>query len=208
MVSTGKDRKVKIWDAAGNAAGEMPALDEAGQEVAITVDSKHVVSGDWLGNVRVWLRADPKDEKRLAANPVTLEMSVASNKERHVQLAAVAQAATAELTQQAAQTAAVQKANTDHQSLIATYVAQITELTNGSNQLKVMVDTYATQIAAKQAEGAKTVADVLRREAGLDDVIEPTAEKNLFVAAAPKGQELAGADAAVNFALRGCAHGW
>ena len=174
MVSTGKDRKVKIWDAAGNAAGEMPALDEAGQEVAITVDSKHVVSGDWLGNVRVWLRADPKDEKRLAANPVTLEMSVASNKERHVQLAAVAQAATAELTQQAAQTAAVQKANTDHQSLIATYVAQITELTNGSNQLKVMVDTYATQIAAKQAEVAKTVEGIAAKTA---QVTQTAAEK-------------------------------
>jgi mono/diheme cytochrome c family protein len=174
MVSTGKDRKVKIWDAAGNAAGEMPALDEAGQEVAITVDSKHVVSGDWLGNVRVWLRADPKDEKRLAANPVTLEMSVASNKERHVQLAAVAQAAMAELTQQAAQTAAVQKANTDHQSLIATYVAQITELTNGSNQLKVMVDTYATQIAAKQAEVAKTVEGIAAKTA---QVTQTAAEK-------------------------------
>lgn len=174
MVSTGKDRKVKIWDAAGNAAGEMPALDEAGQEVAITVDSQHVVSGDWLGNVRVWLRADPKDEKRLAANPVTLEMSVASNKERHVQLAAVAQAATAELTQQAAQTAAVQKANTEHQSLIATYVAQITELTNGSNQLKVMVDTYATQIAAKQAEVAKTVEGIAAKTA---QVTQTAAEK-------------------------------
>jgi len=174
MVSTGKDRKVKIWDAAGNAAGEMPALDEAGQEVAITVDSQHVVSGDWLGNVRVWLRADPKDEKRLAANPVTLEMSVASNKERHVQLAAVAQAATAELTQQAAQTAAVQKANTEHQSLIATYVAQITELTNGSNQLKVMVDTYATQIAAKQAEVAKSVEGIAAKTA---QVTQTAAEK-------------------------------
>jgi len=174
MVSTGTDRKVKIWDAAGNAAGEMPALDEAGQEVAITVDSKHVVSGDWLGNVRVWLRADPKDEKRLAANPVTLEMSVASNKERHVQLAAVAQAATAELTQQAAQTAAVQKANIDHQSLIATYVAQITELTNGSNQLKVMVDTYATQIAAKQAEVAKTAEVIAAKTA---QVTQTAAEK-------------------------------
>ena len=174
MVSTGKDRKVKIWDAAGNAAGEMPALDEAGQEVAITVDSQHVVSGDWLGNVRVWLRADPKDEKRLAANPVTLEMSVASNKERHVQLAAVAQAATAELTQQAAQTGAVQKANTDHQSLIATYVAQITELTNGSNQLKVMVDTYATQIAAKQAEVAKSAEGIAAKTA---QVTQTAAEK-------------------------------
>ncbi|MFM9061609.1 MAG: c-type cytochrome domain-containing protein [Pirellula sp.] len=174
MVSTGKDRKVKVWDAAGNAAGEMPALEEAGQEVAITVDSQHVVSGDWLGNVRVWLRADPKDEKRLAANPVTLEMSIAANKERHVQLAAAAQAAVAELTQQAAQTAAVQKANTDHQTLIATYVAQITETTNVSNQLKATVDMYAVQIPAKQAEVAKVAEAIAAKTAQVNQV---TAEK-------------------------------
>ncbi|MFN6304269.1 MAG: c-type cytochrome domain-containing protein [Planctomycetota bacterium] len=174
MVSTGKDRKVKVWDAAGNAAGEMPALEEAGQEVAITVDSQHVVSGDWLGNVRVWLRADPKDEKRLAANPVTLEMSIAANKERHVQLAAAAQAAVAELTQQAAQTVAVQKANTDHQNLIATYVAQITETTNVSNQLKATVDMYAVQIPAKQAEVAKVAEAIAAKTAQVNQV---TAEK-------------------------------
>ena len=51
IVSTGKDNKVKVWDAGGNAAGEMPALVEAGHEVAITVDSKQVVAGDWAGNV-------------------------------------------------------------------------------------------------------------------------------------------------------------
>jgi mono/diheme cytochrome c family protein len=174
MVSTGKDRKVKVWDAAGNAAGEMPALEEAGQEVAVTVDSQHVVAGDWLGNVRVWLRADPKDEKRLAANPVTLEMSISANKERHAQLAAAAQAAVAELTQQAAQTAAVQKANTDHQNLIATYVAQITETTNVSNQLKATVDMYATQIPAKQAEVTKTTEAIAAKTA---QVNQATVEK-------------------------------
>jgi len=174
MVSTGKDRKVKVWDAAGNAAGEMPALEEAGQEVAITVDSQHVASGDWLGNVRVWLRADPKDEKRLAANPVTLEMSIAANKERHVQLAVAAQTAVAELTQQAAQTAAVQKANTDHQNLIANYVAQITETTNVSNQLKATVDMYAVQIPAKQAEVAKVAEAIAAKTAQVNQV---TAEK-------------------------------
>jgi mono/diheme cytochrome c family protein len=174
MVSTGKDRKVKVWDAAGNAAGEMPALDEAGQEVAITVDSQHVVAGDWLGNVRVWLRADPKDEKRLAANPVTLEMAIAANKDRHAQLAAAAQAAVAELTQQVAQTAAVQKANTDHQNLLATYVAQITETTNVSNQLKATVDMYAVQIPAKQAEVAKVAEAIVAKTA---QVNQATAEK-------------------------------
>ncbi|MFM8571283.1 MAG: c-type cytochrome domain-containing protein [Pirellula sp.] len=189
MVSTGKDRKVKVWDAAGNAAGEMPALEEAGQEVAVTVDSQHVVAGDWLGNVRVWLRADPKDEKRLAANPVTLEMSIAANKERHAQLAAAAQAAVAELTQQAAQTAAVQKANTDHQNLIATYVAQITETTNVSNQLKATVDMYATQIPAKQAEVTKTAEAIAAKTAQVNQATVEKKQSDDALAALQKQKE-------------------
>jgi chromosome partitioning protein len=50
-------------------------------------------------------------------------------------------------------------------------------------------------LGVQQAEDAKTIADVLRREATLEDVVEPTAEKNLFVAPAPRGQELAGVEA-------------
>lgn len=189
MVSTGKDRKVKVWDAAGNAAGEMPALEEAGQEVAVTVDSQHVIAGDWLGNVRVWLRSDPKDEKRLAANPVTLEMSIASSKERHAPLAAAAQAAVAELTQQASQTAAVQKANVDHQNLIATYVAQITETTNASNQLKAAVDMYATQLPAKQAEVAKTVEGIAAKTAQLTQATTEKKQADDALAALQKQKE-------------------
>ena len=44
-------------------------------------------------------------------------------------------------------------------------------------------------------EDALTVADVMRQEADLDDIIEPTAEKNLFVAPAPRGQMLAEVEA-------------
>lgn len=44
-------------------------------------------------------------------------------------------------------------------------------------------------------EDAPTIAEVLRREETLDTIIEPTAEKNLFVAPAPKGQQLAEVEA-------------
>lgn len=44
-------------------------------------------------------------------------------------------------------------------------------------------------------EDAPTIADVMRREATLDSIIEPTAEKNLFVAPAPGGQMLAEVEA-------------
>ncbi len=77
IASTGKDSKVRVWTSAGDAAGEMPNLADAGMEVAISVDSKSVAAGDWQGNVRLWERANPKNEKPLRANPQTLEQSIA-----------------------------------------------------------------------------------------------------------------------------------
>lgn len=50
-------------------------------------------------------------------------------------------------------------------------------------------------LGIQAGEDDKTIADVFRREATLDDIVQPTAEKNLFVAPAPKGQELAGVEA-------------
>ena len=44
-------------------------------------------------------------------------------------------------------------------------------------------------------DDAPTIADVLRREDTLDSIVEPTAEKNLFVAPAPTGQMLAEVEA-------------
>lgn len=44
-------------------------------------------------------------------------------------------------------------------------------------------------------DDAPTIADVLRREEQLENIVEPTAEKNLFVAPAPKGQMLAEVEA-------------
>jgi chromosome partitioning protein len=44
-------------------------------------------------------------------------------------------------------------------------------------------------------EDAPTIAEVLRREETLDAIVEPTAEKNLFVAPAPTGQMLAEVEA-------------
>lgn len=44
-------------------------------------------------------------------------------------------------------------------------------------------------------DDAPTIAEVLRREETLDAIVEPTAEKNLFVAPAPTGQMLAEVEA-------------
>jgi hypothetical protein len=104
LVSTGQDRKVKLWDASGKALGEMPSMVEAGLEVAITADAKEVAAGDWAGNVRRWVRDNPKDEKVLAANPATLQQvrdarqrTLLENRDQHQLAVASHQAALAEL---------------------------------------------------------------------------------------------------------------
>ncbi len=76
FASTGKDKKVKLWKSSGDAAGEMPSMPDAGLEVALTADAKEVVAGDWEGNVKLWEKANPKNEKILRANPLTLEQLV------------------------------------------------------------------------------------------------------------------------------------
>ena len=49
-------------------------------------------------------------------------------------------------------------------------------------------------LGVQPPEDAPTTYEVFRREASLSEVIEPTAERNLFVAPAPAQQELAGVE--------------
>jgi len=152
MVSTGRDQKVKVWDAGGNAAGEMPALAEAGLEVAITVDGTHVAAGDWAGNVRIWTRANPADEKRLPPNPPTLEMAIAAGKQQHAERAALAQAAAKELGDHKAKIESLQKQIAEQQQVIASLDPQIQSATATSTELKNAIDQLEATKKTKQAE--------------------------------------------------------
>lgn len=165
MVSTGRDQKVKVWDSAGNAAGEMPALAEAGLEVAITVDGTHVAAGDWAGNVRLWTRANPADEKRLASNPPTLDMAIGTGKQRHAELTALAQAAAKELGDHQAKIVSLQKQIAESQQLIASLDPQIQAATTAANELKTAVDQLEATKKTKQAELAAVDQGVQAKQA-------------------------------------------
>ncbi len=152
MVSTGRDNKVKVWDGAGNAAGEMPPMAEAGQEVALTVDSKQIVAGDWAGNVRMWQRANPKDEKSLVANPVPLEQSLAAAQLQLSQAQTLAQTAQTEFVSLQSQQSAAQKLLSDLQSQIASATTEFKTVSEQSAQFKSQSDAIVAQLAAKAAE--------------------------------------------------------
>jgi hypothetical protein len=165
MVSTGRDQKVKVWDAGGNAAGEMPPLAEAGLEVAITVDGTHVAAGDWAGNVRLWTRANTADEKRLAPNPPTLEMAIAASQQRAVELGAAAELASKELADQQTRVEGLQKQIADQQQVIASLEPQIQSATTASGELKNAIDQLAATQKTKQAELATVDQGIQAKQA-------------------------------------------
>jgi len=154
MASTGRDNKVKIWDGAGNAAGEMPALAEAGHEVAITVDGKQVAAGDWLGNVRLWQRANPAIEFRVPANPLPLDLAMAESQSQLPALTAAATATQADHAAKQAQLVALQQELVAVQSQSSSLATQLQTWTEQQAKVKAVVDSVPPQIEAKITETA------------------------------------------------------
>jgi len=69
LVSSGKDKKVKLWDAAGNLVREFPPMGEQVLAVAISHDGSRIVAGDWNGDVLLVASEKPEAKIELAANP-------------------------------------------------------------------------------------------------------------------------------------------
>ena len=101
MVTSGKDKTVKLWNADGGAIATMPAFAEPALEAVITHDGSRVIGGDWSGRTVMWEVADPKKFVELRANPPHLEQYKASVAEQIAKLTAdLAAATTAETAQQ------------------------------------------------------------------------------------------------------------
>lgn len=152
MASTGKDQKVKLWDGAGNAAGEMPALVDAGYEVAITVDAKQIAAGDWQGNVRLWQRANPKEERVISANPMPLEKQIADTRQALEKANLALSSDQQEFDKAKAQLETIQKDQTALQTQLQNVVNQLQEVTEQSKQQKSMFADSKAKLEALQTE--------------------------------------------------------
>ena len=101
MVTSGKDKTVKLWNADGGAIATMPAFAEPALEAVITHDGSRIIGGDWAGKTVMWEVADPKKFVELRSNPPHLEQYKSSVAEQIAKLnAALAAASAAEAAQQ------------------------------------------------------------------------------------------------------------
>jgi len=73
LVSTGRDKSFKIWDGQGKqlkAVGNRPDIMTSS---AFLHDSKSVVTGNWIGEARMWSADEAKEVASLSATPPKIE---------------------------------------------------------------------------------------------------------------------------------------
>lgn len=147
LVSGGRDHKVKIWKADGNLRLEVAELPDLVTSVRFLEDSKHVVIGDFLGQVQQWETSGEAAVKvaDLSSHPVSIE------ERRKQQLAAVEQWQAEE--QQRAQAFAAVRAEVDGiRAQLATAEAQVAGNTALVGELTAMVASLTSGREAAVAE--------------------------------------------------------
>ena len=93
LVTTGRDKKAKLWKADGGLERELGPLGDIGTRVAVTSDAARIFAGDWAGGVTAFATADGKPAGQLDANPPKLEERLAVAARALTEIAAAGQAA-------------------------------------------------------------------------------------------------------------------
>jgi WD40 repeat protein len=107
LVTTGRDRKTKLWKGDGSLERELGPLPDIGTRVAATSDGQRVFTGDWTGGLTAFTTSDGKPTGSLDTNPPPLAERLAAAEQVLAEIAASEQAAA---SQAEAATAAMQLA--------------------------------------------------------------------------------------------------
>lgn len=170
LATAGRDKTAKLWDGDGKQLLQFPGFPEPALEVTFTHDGRHVVAGDWSGQIHMWEAADGKPAADLARNPPTLAMLLEAAQAKFNAAQAAAQKAQAELA--AVQQAAAEKAKAAQaaaeQAAASAAAAQQAEAARAAAQQAAGPDldakTAAAKAAADKAAADKAAAERLAAE--------------------------------------------
>jgi hypothetical protein len=93
LITTGRDKKLKLWKGDGGGEREMGPLSDIGTRIAVTSDGRKLFAGDWAGGLAAFTAADGKPAGSLDTNPPRLEQRLATAERALGEVAAVEQAA-------------------------------------------------------------------------------------------------------------------
>ena len=170
LVSTGRDRITKMWDAAGTQQRAFEAFGDIGLTVAISHDMTRVIAGDYSGSLRVWNAADGKLHGTLDANPPHLATRLEKDSQRLVD----AKMRVAKLTSER-ETAATAEA----QAISAWRTAQ----QNATNRTAEATTALGASTGAKEALAKSQAAREQAKKEGQSRQIELTSKSAALTAA-------------------------
>jgi mono/diheme cytochrome c family protein len=72
LITTGRDRLVRLWDPSGNKQRDFESFRDLALEAVLSHDDSKVIGADWSGEIRVWDAKDGRRLANLAVNPAPL----------------------------------------------------------------------------------------------------------------------------------------
>lgn len=183
LVTTGRDRVVKIWNQDGTLQRSFDAMDDIGMCVTICDETNRAVGGDWRGTLRVWDAAQGTLVGTLAANPPSIQTRL----EQAQQLLAQRQAEAAPLAKAAEQAATEWKTLSDKASALSQEQQQVRSRLDAV-QKALEADRQKKVDAEKRAEDLTARKNALQTAvAALDQAVAAASQASK---ALPNDQEL------------------
>lgn len=93
LLTTGRDKKLKLWKADGSIEREMGPLADIGTRVAVTSDGVRLFAGDWAGGLAAFTAADGAAAGTVDTNPPRIEQRLATAEKALGEVRAIEQAA-------------------------------------------------------------------------------------------------------------------
>jgi WD40 repeat protein len=76
IVSTGRDKRVRLWKQDGSQIRDFAELPDIGVDVAFDAETERVLGGDWTGAVRIWNVGNGDQLGELTTKPPTLAAQI------------------------------------------------------------------------------------------------------------------------------------
>lgn len=180
IVSTGRDKVVKLWDQAGKQQRAFSGLSDIGMEVAFDSESDRILAGDWTGQLPVWSAAqDGPAVGTLTTNPPSLASRLEATQQALAAAQAESQKTAAHVTE--LQTAATQRKQTAEAAVKKATEAQAAIEPATKAKTTAEADLKARLAALQQAEAALKAAQAAFEQATAE---KAAAEKQVAEAAA------------------------
>ena len=186
LVSTGRDRVVRVWDSNGNKQREFEAFGDIALEAVFSQDEVKVIAADWSGEIRVWNAKDGKRLANLAVNPAPVAVRLDQVQKAHA-------AAQAEAESLSKQLAPLQTAVAAAASAQATAQQEMAVFEQAAAKRTALVGQHDQALKAKLAATANLAN--LKKNLEQASAAMAAAEKTLAEKRAPSDAAIARAQA-------------